>query len=624
MSVFGLYESTAFAKAIAKSNGIKIRQVMEPVVPSIVSRDTILIGPESLYGHEEYMEELHSELSKLFPALSPFQDLKLKKGTVGHTVQQILYQHRAEWQEHGEYKGRDRILRDRYVRRVRSSGGITKFCSDIAEKNETIAALLYADYEKRSEWQEGLSGQCPDGLRAKVDAIRPLIDELYKVRTAEELESLIRRIANVQPEKEDEEGGGGEQQGGGPGEGKPGTEQQSGGPGKGAEGGDEEGQPDGQGSTDGAGDGEGSGQGLADGEQGGGADGESSSRDADGNLGSTQGAGQDAPIDGAPKKAKGNDEEPEGEFVGCESNEDGGVGASLDKMSLVRDAHQYKERHPQDGPPYIPSNAFHIVDLTRGTRGHLGGPRLSISKLIDNSSISKSIRKYLITEKQTGFSYGLKKGRLCGRQVSRIYTGDPHPRIFKERNSTRITTDVAIFVLGDCSGSMSGVKYVTSAACQILLSETLRDLQVVHMCTMFSTDQCRLVHYITKHFDEMGVSRDTLLNRYTDCRINMNANGDGESIIWAASALAKRSEKKKLLVVLSDGAPAFGRGDDSQYLKDVVKSIEDSRVMDIVGIGILTEAVKYYYKDYRVVRRIEQLEGVIFELLRDTLKGGSR
>jgi cobalamin biosynthesis protein CobT len=213
---------------------------------------------------------------------------------------------------------------------------------------------------------------------------------------------------------------------------------------------------------------------------------------------------------------------------------------------------------------------------------------------------------------------------LCGRQVSRIYTGEPQPRIFKERNSSRITTDIAVFILGDCSGSMSDMKYVTSAACQILLSETLRDLQVAHMCTQFTTDNYGLVHYITKHFDEPNVSRDTLLKRYTSGDIDMAANGDGESITWAATLLAKRPEKRKLLVVLSDGTPAFSYGDDYQYLVDVVKEIEKSRIMDIVGVGILTDAVQHFYKDNRVVNKVQDLERVIFELLKDTLKGGAR
>jgi cobalamin biosynthesis protein CobT len=643
MSVFGLFESTSFAKAIAKSNGIKIQETRERVIPSIVSRDTLRIGPESIYGHEVYMEELHSELSKLFPELSFFHDLDMGKGTEGDTIKQILLQHRAEWQKNGEYKGRDRILQDRYVRKVREQGGLTQLASTVATMNEDVAALLCADAEMRGEWQGVIPGETPSRLRPKVDAMKPLFERLYSVENEEQLSELIKEICNAEPVPP---GSTGDQQdpsskADGKEQGKRGASKDGSDPGESSEAGAAEKRRDGEGSESVSGDNSGDGADDSDASsEGQDSSGSTSEGQADGG-GSQEDGGNDSgsPGEAGSGKEKGQASSGSGEeassssppspsveknnWVGAQSNSDGGTGQLLSKMSLVRNAADFKEKRSFSGDPYVPVNKSYDTDITR-QKISAGRVRSYILQLIANSSLSKQVRKYLITVKQTGYTYGLKRGKISNRSIARIYTGEAQPRIFKERNSCRLQTDTAIFILGDCSGSMSGSKYVKSSSCQILISETLRDLQVPHMCAQFTTGDTAPIHYIMKHFDETNVSRDTLLDRYSSDQIRMNCNADGESVIWAATHLAKRPEKNKLLIVLSDGAPAFGHGDDSRFLRDVVKEIDDSRHMNIIGIGIQDVDVRNYYPKYRIVHKVEDLERVLFELLKETLLGGAK
>jgi cobalamin biosynthesis protein CobT len=88
----------------------------------------------------------------------------------------------------------------------------------------------------------------------------------------------------------------------------------------------------------------------------------------------------------------------------------------------------------------------------------------------------------------------------------------------------------------------------------------------------------------------------------------------------------KRPENKKVLMVLSDGHPAFliGRGADRkvahQYLPDVIKGLSDTG-MHVVGIGICSDAVKRYYPHWVVLDDIEGLPGAVMSQVAKILMG---
>jgi hypothetical protein len=83
----------------------------------------------------------------------------------------------------------------------------------------------------------------------------------------------------------------------------------------------------------------------------------------------------------------------------------------------------------------------------------------------------------------------------------------------------------------------------------------------------------------------------------------LNQNIDGESLVYAASRLLLRPEKRKVLIVSSDGMPACAAGDDYAlhlHLKGVVKKLEGLGV-ETLGIGIMTEAVKSFYPKHIIL-----------------------
>ena len=111
-----------------------------------------------------------------------------------------------------------------------------------------------------------------------------------------------------------------------------------------------------------------------------------------------------------------------------------------------------------------------------------------------------------------------------------------------------------------------------------------------------------------------------MLSVVSSSQVHMGCNADGESVLWAAERLAVRPESRKLLVVLSDGMPAGGfDGDGDAYLKHVCNLIETESPIDLVGIGIRTDAPERFYKHHQILHEAEKLDETLFTLLRNFL-----
>lgn len=631
--VFGIFESTAFAKALAADNGVRVEQVRPDwrkantiTEPHVKDRRTIVLSEPTIYGHDKYMAALHSELSKVLKPVQFFYDVEYKDNTLQQVVRDILHAQRSEHEMHGTYTGRDRILRDRYAQRMGDNGGVQHVCSQLGAMNPTVGALMYLDNEVRNEWQGYNHAECPPELKGEVDRLRSIVDKdaWLSLDSKQSLETLIRRIVHGEDNESGESGGepdgsgdqdsdSGEQQG----EEGTGSQSQSGGesPGDSGESGEEQGEDaSGSGGTDqgSPGDNEGSGQ-STDG-HGSGSPGESGTQEQQGDPG---GQGSQA---SAPASDDGGEEDKQQQsFQGAENHSGAGTSTALKNMGIIQDATKMKAHQFEEGVPYKPATSFRNTDLTRPDHWN-HGMYSRIESTLGSFNLSKRIRKYLISLSQVGYDYGLKKGRLCNKNIGRIYAGHQQPRIYKEKQAARIRSDTAIFILGDCSGSMSGSKYAMSAACQTACSETLQSLRIAHMIAEFSSSGRTVQNQVMKHFDETFVSRENLLKRFSHDELRMGCNADGESVAWAATHLAQRSEEQKILIVLSDGYPAFHPG-DRQFLKDVITDIDENSRMHLLGIGINSDAVRKYYPEYRIVQRIEDLEEVLMSLLRAKILG---
>ena len=609
VDIFGIAESSSFARALASSQGVQVREVPNKnFTPYSTVNGEIMVSSPSIYGHDEYMGHLHREISKQSKDMKFFHEVDVEKNELQQVAKCILQSQRTEHNLHGVYEGRDRILSNMYNDNMKAGGGVQEVVNRLALVNPTAAAMLYIGNEMRNDWQGFNYCEKPESIKEEVSRLRPILhDEWLKLDSKESLETLLNRI---QYEEQD-------------------------------------GNPNGDGEdSDGEGEGRGQGEGAAN-KDGDSMEGEApapgedrETGDAEGEDGEGEGQPEDGDGEPTPESTNGEknqpatptddsgaaqaDREHEQQTKGDAHNNHGAseAYASLKDIGLIKEPVDLSKEQGPNGNmvPYTPTNDLEDVDCTKVDDNNIAPYyHEQITRFLGTFSLSKKIRKYLISQSQVGYELGKKRGKICSKNIGRIYAGHNQPRIFKQKCATKIQTDTAMFILGDASGSMSNERYTTSSCCQVAMSEVLQTLQIAHMMMQFSTRHKGRAHFIMKNFNERYVSRDTLIKRYASGKITMGCNADGEAVTAAAQMLAKRPEKNKLLIVLSDGSPAYhGRhGNDRKYLKDTVGIIEESKVMNIIGIGIQTSSVQKYYKNSKVVHTLDQLESVLLNLLRE-------
>jgi cobalamin biosynthesis protein CobT len=88
-----------------------------------------------------------------------------------------------------------------------------------------------------------------------------------------------------------------------------------------------------------------------------------------------------------------------------------------------------------------------------------------------------------------------------------------------------------------------------------------------------------------------------------------------------AQHFAGRTEDKKIMLVMSDGAPAGIGHDFSDHLKAVAESIEGSGLIELMGIGILTDAPSRFYKNRVEVKKVEDLGATVVRKLSQLILG---
>ena len=101
-------------------------------------------------------------------------------------------------------------------------------------------------------------------------------------------------------------------------------------------------------------------------------------------------------------------------------------------------------------------------------------------------------------------------------------------------------------------------------------------------------------------------------------------NSDGEAVQNAFDRLRKRPEKRKVMIVFSDGRPIsggdFGRRAFDHHLRDVVRDVTDAGV-DVIGVGIGDDNVSKFYPKYVVVNDVEDLAGQAIDMMAKALMG---
>ena len=252
--------------------------------------------------------------------------------------------------------------------------------------------------------------------------------------------------------------------------------------------------------------------------------------------------------------------------------------------------------------------------------------RIQLDKLIQPhlqtiGKLANRLQRLLLAKQNRSWKFDLDEGVLDTSKLTRIVTDSNKPLSFKEEKQSDFK-DTVISILIDCSGSMRGRSINLAAVCAEIIGTTLERCSV----------KTEVLGYTTKHW-KGGDARKSWLQRggfSNPGRLNdlrhiifksaedswrksrkslgvilkdglLKENIDSEALQWANKRLQKRFEDRKIMIVISDGAPV----DDSSlsannphylenHLREVIADIYEKNQIELLAIGIGHDVTKYY------------------------------
>lgn len=252
-------------------------------------------------------------------------------------------------------------------------------------------------------------------------------------------------------------------------------------------------------------------------------------------------------------------------------------------------------------------------------------------------TMQKDLERAIAARSRSVWRSGLRRGRINASALARLSVGDD--RVFRKREVST-SKDVAVCLLVDCSGSMRGTRIETAGYASYALSATLDRMSISHEVIGFTTEG-DLPREMRKDEGELGVKYSRTENiwmpvfkEYSErmtpevkrrlatfpVDLRLSENVDGECVEIAAQRLLRREESRKVMIVLSDGAPACpgDRAAQSNHLKKVVLQVMRAGI-DVVGVGIQTTSVQNYYPKSVVLNDVADLSGQVIKQLRALL-----
>ncbi|MCK8483862.1 cobaltochelatase subunit CobT [Aliiroseovarius sp. S2029] len=257
------------------------------------------------------------------------------------------------------------------------------------------------------------------------------------------------------------------------------------------------------------------------------------------------------------------------------------------------------------------------------------------------SRLANKLQRRLQAQQNRSWLFDLEEGILDAGRLARVVANPTTPLSFKMEKDTEFR-DTVVTLLLDNSGSMRGRPISIAAICADVLARTLERCQVKVEVLGFTTRAWKgglarekwladgrpqqpgrlndLRHIIYKKADApMRRTRDNLGLMMKEGLLKENI--DGEALEWAHRRIAARPEQRKILMVISDGAPV----DDStlsvnpanyleKHLRDVIAMVEKRKQVELLAIGIGHDVTRYYDRAVTITD-VEQLAGAMTEQL---------
>ena len=257
------------------------------------------------------------------------------------------------------------------------------------------------------------------------------------------------------------------------------------------------------------------------------------------------------------------------------------------------------------------------------------------------SRLANKLQRRLMAQQNRSWQFDLDEGILDAARLARIIANPTIPLAYKQEKDTDFR-DTVVTLLLDNSGSMRGRPISIAAICADVLARTLERCNVKVEILGFTTRAWKGGQSREKWLQD---GRSQLPGRLNDLRHIvyksadapwrrsrsnlglmmkeglLKENIDGEALEWAYRRLSMRREARKILMVISDGAPV----DDStlsvnpanfleKHLRDVITMIEKRKAVELLAIGIGHDVTRYYGRAVTITD-VEQLAGAMTEQL---------
>ena len=259
------------------------------------------------------------------------------------------------------------------------------------------------------------------------------------------------------------------------------------------------------------------------------------------------------------------------------------------------------------------------------------------------TKLANKLQRQLLAKQNRSWEFDLEEGLLDSSKLPRIIM-DPYNSLSFKKEKDLDFKDTIVTLLIDNSGSMRGRPITIAAICADILSRTLERCSVKVEILGFTTKNWKggqsreewskkgklqkpgrlndLRHIIYKSADNHWRQSKNNLGLMLKEGL-LKENIDGEAISWAFSRLKKRKEERKILMVISDGAPvddstlSVNSGDYlEKHLKKMVRFIEDKTEIEILAIGIGHDVSRYYNRAIKITD-VNELGDVMISQLSD-------
>jgi len=257
------------------------------------------------------------------------------------------------------------------------------------------------------------------------------------------------------------------------------------------------------------------------------------------------------------------------------------------------------------------------------------------------AKLANKLQRQLLAKQNRSWEFDLEEGILDASKLSRVVVNPFHSLSYKMEKEIEFK-DTIVTLLIDNSGSMRGRPISVAAICADILSRTLEKCSVKVEILGFTTKNWKggnsrekwnlenkpknpgrlndLRHIIYKSADKPWRQSKKNLGLMLKEGL-LKENIDGEALLWALKRIAARKEERKILMIISDGAPvddstlSVNSGDYlEKHLKQTVEWIEENTNIEILAVGIGHDVTRYYKKAIKIAD-VQELGDVMINQL---------